>query len=53
VRDEKTGIAIRELWRRLGKLDRDGGPAVIVRDPATGAVTSEIWYKNGKRKKRP
>jgi hypothetical protein len=34
-------------WRKDGKLDRAGGPAIILRDRATGNVIVEQWFKDG------
>jgi hypothetical protein len=49
ARDDATGkIVIWEAWWQGGKLHRDDGPAVIVRDPATGVETNKQWWKDGK-----
>jgi hypothetical protein len=44
----KTGAVTCEEWWDRDRLDRPGGPAVILRD-ATGEVTREKWWKNGKQ----
>ena len=40
-RDPRTGTVTREEYFLNHKLHRDGGPAVIERDPETGIVTWE------------
>ena len=43
-----TGEITREEWWKDGYQHRDGGPAIIERNPVTGTVTCEEWRKNGR-----
>ena len=46
----QTGIIDTEVWRRYGKLTREGDfPAVVHRDPISGAVLLEEYWQDGRR----
>lgn len=47
-RNDKTGVAVLEIWEREGKRDRADGPTTIVRDAESGAVIEEAWTRNNK-----
>jgi len=48
ARDPMTDVVTWEEWYENGKLHREDGPAVILRDGETGEVYHQSRYLNGR-----
>jgi hypothetical protein len=45
-RDQITGVIVSETWLQGGKLNRQGGPAIVIRDATTDVILDEKWFLN-------